>query len=135
MAAAAELNSLAPLAGSGLGCGGVSNGSTCGKSPSPGSLARSDLSPQAGRGETTSFVKLRRHFQRVTLGLVVVDPQRRLVLRQAVRDLLHRRQRLLLADVIGGHAAVVPIALEVNGVAREDQFAGLRQFDEQRLMP
>src|ERR1700761_8412828 len=66
------------------------------------------------RCEITSLIEFRRHFQAVALGLVVVDPERCLVLRQAVGDLLHRSQRLLLAEIVDGHTAIFPIALEVN---------------------
>ena len=41
---------------------------------------------------------------------------------------------LLLIDIDVRHAAVFPIVLEMDGVAREQECAGLRQLDQQRLM-
>src|SRR6186713_651541 len=56
-----------------------------------------------------SVVKLWRHLLAVALGLVVVDPELRLLLVERVGDLLHRRRAQLLAGVHAGNAAIVPI--------------------------
>ncbi len=58
-----------------------------------------------------SVVELRRHLEAIALGLVVIDPQLRFFFGQRVRDLLHRGQCLVLVEVDGRNAAVVPIAL------------------------
>src|SRR3981189_2774049 len=81
-----------------------------------------------------SVVELWRHFQAVALSLVVVDPELGFFLCQRLRYLLHRGQRLLLAEIVGGNAAVVPIALEVDSVAGKHDSAGMRQLHQQGLM-
>src|SRR6266702_8275427 len=81
-----------------------------------------------------SVVKLRRQLLAVALGLVVVDPELRLVLAERVGDLLHRGRALLLVGVHAGHAAVVPIIPKVNGIAGQHHRAGLRQLHQQRLV-
>jgi hypothetical protein len=48
------------------------------------------------------------------LRLVVIDPELRLLLRQYVGDTLHRGKRLIFVSVTRRHAAIFPVALEVN---------------------
>ena len=74
------------------------------------------------------------HPQRIALGLVVVDPELRMLLDQQIGDALHGGQRLPLVEVQGGHAAVVPVALEVDSIARQHDRTCLRQPHQQRLM-
>ena len=88
----------------------------------------------AAASAQTLVVKLRRHLLAVALGLVVVDPELRLLLVERVGDLLHRRRALVLVGVHAGDAAVIPIVLEVDGVARQHHRAGFRQFHQQRLV-
>ena len=78
-----------------------------------------------------SIVELRRVLLALALRQVVVDPERRLLLRHQVGDLLVRSLRLLGAGVHGGDPLVVPIVLEVGGIARQHQPAGLGQMHKQ----
>src|SRR5713101_10192598 len=82
----------------------------------------------------SSIVELGRHFQAVALRLVVVDPELGFFLGKRVGYLLHGGQRLLLAEVDRGNPAVVPIAFEMNGIAGQNERAGMWQFYQQRLM-
>src|SRR5262245_900439 len=77
------------------------------------------------------FVERRGVAELCALRLVVVDPQLRLALIERGGDALQRRQRLLLVDVHLRHALVRPVVLEVHGVARQHDDAGLRQAHEQ----
>src|SRR5262249_13316924 len=79
-------------------------------------------------------VELRRVLLRAALRLVVVDPQLGLLVGQQLGDARERRLGLLGAGVHRGHALVVPVVLEVHGVARQHQPAGLGQAQQQRLM-
>src|SRR5512132_1532637 len=46
----------------------------------------------------------------------------------------HARDELGISEITGRHAAIFPVALEVNRVAREHDCAGLWQFHQERLM-
>ena len=52
------------------------------------------------QSSSPSLVELRRHGEAVALGLVVIDPELRLLLRQHVGDALHRGERLVLVGVV-----------------------------------
>lgn len=52
----------------------------------------------------------------------------------AFADALHRSAALLFVAIELRNAAVVPVLLEVDGVAGKQQRAGLRQLNHQRLM-
>lgn len=59
--------------------------------------------------------------ERIALGFIVVDPELGLVLGHQIGDALERGEGLLGAGVHRGHAAIIPIVAEVNGVAAEDE--------------
>src|SRR6202008_2915273 len=65
----------------------------------------------------------------VALRLVVVDPQRSLLVRQRGRDALHGGHRLVAADLHRRHALAGSGVLEVHGVPRQHDEAGLGQVD------
>src|SRR6266542_2937439 len=64
-----------------------------------------------------SLVVLGGQLQGVALGLVMVDPQRRSLSRQDLREALHRGACLLRSGVQPRHAPLLPVRLEVDGVA------------------
>ena len=70
----------------------------------------------------------------VTLRLVVINPELGLFSRHDIGHALHRSAALIFVVIDVRNAAVVPVLFEVDGIAREQHRAGLRQLNQQRLM-
>src|SRR3954467_3944103 len=68
------------------------------------SAERSTFNPSGA----ASLVELWCHLERVALGLIVVDPQLRVLLCEHVGDALHRGKGLVLVGVDRRHAPVLP---------------------------
>src|SRR3954452_706094 len=85
---------------------------------------------QAVFPRSPSIVETGSQLEAVALHLVVIDPELRSLFRQDVGYALHRGQRLVFTGVARRHAAIFPVAPEVDGIAREHYRACVRQFHQ-----
>ena len=60
----------------------------------------------------------------------MVDPKRGLLFGEDIGDALHRCDGLLFIEVNGGHPAIVPIVLEVNGVTTQQDRTGFGETNQ-----
>src|SRR5579863_2102537 len=82
-----------------------------------------------------ALLVIRRQFLlRVALGLIVVNPELCMFLREDCGDLIHGPERGLLAPIIARHVAMLEAGLEVRDVATQNHNSGFRKPHQQRLM-
>ena len=66
--------------------------------------------------------------------LVVVDPQLRMLVDNDPSDLFHRGSRLCFVYIEGWDATMLPVGLEMHGIARQDDVARFPEANEQGLV-
>src|SRR5215469_12642246 len=81
-----------------------------------------------------SIVEFRGMLEAVKGRQIMIDPQCSLFLSDDFGEQSMGSMRLLCAGIYRGHAIVIPIVLEMRGVAREQDPAGVAKMHQQRLM-
>src|SRR5205823_10848424 len=85
-------------------------------------------------GRSRSLVKIGRMLEAVESGQIVIDPECRLLLGDNPGEPSMRAMCLLRVGIHRRHAIVIPVVLEMSGVAGQQKLAGLVEVDQKRLM-
>jgi hypothetical protein len=85
--------------------------------PFPNKVKLTHYGSVSTSGDLASFVICRQFFLRVTLGLIVIDPELRMFLCDDCRYLVHGLERGLLVPVIVRDVAMFEACLKMHNIA------------------